>query len=567
MFSIDKKRRAAQLRRKRAGQIKKRSTNTVTVNKSNNNLTKNSTVNSRSKIKKSNQNNKPVRNPRNNIRKMTAKSTIRRNKQSEKSINIYQMKYIFPVLQILASLAFFSTAYMSNMVPDNYVVMLLFIVIALFAFPALLVRSKLKSVKIFSAFLAVLISAVYVVGAIYIGVATRAIGDISNAEYKINNMVVVAREEFNAESLTDVADYSFGVQTASDTENTHLMIEEINTNLNKEVKTIEYADIFELANALLSSEISVAVYNEAFLSIIDETIEDFSSKIKIVHRYGVKVELSTESETPSESSEIPTTYNIEPFTMYISGIDVSGSISTNSRSDVNILMSVNPETNKILLVSIPRDYYVVLPEVSYGTKDKLTHAGIYGVDVSVAALEELLAIDIDCHTRVNFSSLVTIVDAVGGIEVNSDYNFTTKDGSHTFVQGINYMDGEAALSFSRERSAFVNGDFQRGVHQQLVIEAILDKAMSPAIITGINGIIASVSENVETSMTQDEITELVKMQLDLSPAWEFENISLEGTPDWGACYSLGGAEASVVMPDYDSVNETTAIINEFLNER
>ncbi|QEK18916.1 Putative transcriptional regulator YwtF [[Clostridium] hylemonae DSM 15053] len=187
-----------------------------------------------------------------------------------------------------------------------------------------------------------------------------------------------------------------------DQENNGKMIEDVQKVIGRDMKLEEYDTLQEEAEALLKGRIDAAIYNEAFAGILDDAIEDYSSEIRILYQYGI--------DTPVEADEA----DIEtPFNIYISGIDVSGPITTNSRSDVNIIMTVNPSTKKILLTTTPRDYYVPIPDISGEQRDKLTHAGIYGVDVSMNTLERIYGIDISYYARVNFTSLITIVDALG----------------------------------------------------------------------------------------------------------------------------------------------------------
>ena len=174
---------------------------------------------------------------------------------------------------------------------------------------------------------------------------------------------------------------------------------------------------------------------------------------------------------------------------------------------MNLIMTVNPQTKKILLTTTPRDYYVTIPEVSGEKRDKLTHAGIYGVDRSMATLENLYGIDISYYARINFTSLVKIVDALGGVDVDSDYEFTTLHGNYK-------MNGEQALGFARERYSFEDGDNQRGRDQEKVLTAIIHKATTPAILKNANELIAGVSDSVQTNMTSEEMSKFIQMQLD-----------------------------------------------------
>lgn len=226
-------------------------------------------------------------------------------------------------------------------------------------------------------------------------------------------------------------------------------------------------------------------------------------------------------------------------------------------------MTVNPETKQILLATTPRDYYVEIPGISGGQKDKLTHAGIYGVDKSMDTLEALYGIEINYYARVNFSSLIKIIDVLGGVDVNSEYAFSA--GGYSYKQGVNHLNGQQALAFSRERHSFASGDNQRGKNQEAVITAILQKAMSPAILTNANSLIASVSDSLETNMTKDEISDLIRMQLDDGSAWNIVSVNAVGTGDSQACFSSGRQLLYVMQPNMVSVSEISTKMNQVIN--
>lgn len=254
----------------------------------------------------------------------------------------------------------------------------------------------------------------------------------------------------------------------------------------------------------------------------------------------------------------------KPFHLYISGIDVAGDITKTSRSDVNIIATVNPGTRKILLTTTPRDYYVELPGISGGVRDKLTHAGIYGVDVSVKTLEALYGIDISYYARVNFTSLVTIVDAFGGIDVHSEYEFRV--GPYHFQKGNNHLNGEQALAFSRERYSFQEGDNQRGRNQEAVLIALLQKVMSPALLRHADEILSTVEKSVETNFSSEELTKLIRMQLSHPRTWEIIPMAAEGRGDQQPCFSTGRKPLYVMWPEEASVQVIQEKMQEIINE-
>lgn len=254
----------------------------------------------------------------------------------------------------------------------------------------------------------------------------------------------------------------------------------------------------------------------------------------------------------------------DPFSVYISGIDVYGEITEESRSDVNIIATVNPNTKEILLTTTPRDYYVEIPEVSNGYKDKLTHAGNYGVDSSVATLEQLYEVEIPFYVRVNFTSLIEMVDILGGVDVKSDLAFTTGPESGCIVEvkeGVNHFDGKQALAFARERHNLADGDNQRGKNQQKIIEAMIDKAASPMILLKLPRLLDKAGEYTETNMTTRQMQELARVQLAGLGGWKVHSLAAEGTGEKAYCYSYSGGALYVTVPDETSVANIRTAIN------
>lgn len=260
----------------------------------------------------------------------------------------------------------------------------------------------------------------------------------------------------------------------------------------------------------------------------------------------------------------------QPFNVYISGIDVYGEITTESRSDVNLIATVNPKTHKILLTTTPRDYYVLIPGVSNGMRDKLTHAGVYGIDTSIATLEYLYNIEIPFYARVNFTSVIDIVDAMGGIDVESEVAFTTSKAAGTVVdiqEGMNHLNGKEALAFVRERKAFPDGDHQRGKNQQALMSALIKKAVSPMILIQANEMIDGVVGNAETNMSEAQMKALIEMQLNDLKGWEIETVAASGD-DSGKqyCYSYSGGPLYVCVPDETVVESIRNKMQEYLSD-
>ena len=254
----------------------------------------------------------------------------------------------------------------------------------------------------------------------------------------------------------------------------------------------------------------------------------------------------------------------EPFVIYLSGVDTRGELTENARSDVNILAAVNPVTKRVALVNTPRDYYVDLAGTS--SKDKLTHAGLYGVETSMETLGNLYGVNVDHYIRINFAGFISIIDALGGVDVYSDQAFTSvgSPGYYdptTFVEGWNHLDGKSALAFARERHAFASGDIQRGINQMKVIDAMLNKIKSPALLMGFSKIMDAASDCFVTSFSQDQISALVRMQLSDFAEWDIESYTVTGTSSSSTkCYSAKGQKLYVMKPDDSSVNKAREML-------
>lgn len=312
-----------------------------------------------------------------------------------------------------------------------------------------------------------------------------------------------------------------------------------------------YEDITTLAVALTNKEIDSLVLRDTYLQLLDENYNSFYSDLKVLDTFNLKVKKNENIKQPDVT---------QPFIVYISGIDTYGDVTKVSRSDVNILAVINPITNKILLVNTPRDYYVQLHGTS-GNKDKLTHAGIYGIDTSRATLEDLYDVDIDFYVRINFSSLIDVVDELGGVTVQSDHSFTS--GKYTFGQGSNELDGQSALAFSRTRYGFADGDRTRGKNQQKVITAIIEKAINPSVIVRNQGLMNAVNSTIQTDASDTVITKVIKQQLETIGQWQVDSISVTGSDSRGYTHSMGRISLYVMEPNIESLNTARNKIQQY----
>lgn len=450
---------------------------------------------------------------------------------------------LITLIQLAVSVICIVLIWNSGLAPTKYLVPLIIVLLILFVITHALQYLKNNISRYLGQIISLLMTIILAVGSVALLKTDDVLKAVGGATYKTDNMVVVVKKDDKADNIMDAGNYRFGYQTVVDQKNTKKMVKDVEKVIGRDLKAETYESLTDEANGLLNGNIDAAIFNEGYMSMIDDSVEGFSDQVKILYQYGIKTEIKEEKQASVD----------EPFNVFISGIDVAGPITTNSRSDVNIIMTVNPQTRKILLSTTPRDYYVTIPDISGESRDKLTHAGIYGVDRSMATLENLYGINIDYYVRMNFTSLVKIVDALGGVDVNSDYEFTTLHKKYKIEKGMNHLDGDKALAFARERYSFEDGDNQRGKDQEIVLTAIIKKACSPAILKNANELLAGVSDTFQTNMTSDEISKFINNQIADPTEWSIESQAVSGTGDTQACFSSGSQLLYVMWPDETAV--------------
>lgn len=481
------------------------------------------------------------------------RNTIRASRRSNRN----RLGMFCLILQTILSLAFMVVVLFLDMLPMRYLAMIALILFFLWCITlnSQVARRKKGTIgKVFSLFVVCFLS----IGTYYIAKTNDVIGMITGGSFRVDNMVVAVLADDPAEGIEDAADYTFGIQLERGAENMQAAITDIQDELGSDINTVEYDSIQEQAQALHDGEVDAIIYNEAYTDILEEGFEGYKDSVKIIYTHEIRVEMNFGGNASDDS------LTKEPFTVYISGIDVYGDVSQTSRSDVNIIAVVNPNTNQILLVTTPRDYYVEIPGISKGQEDKLTHAGIYGIDASMATLGALYETDINYYVRLNFTSLIEIVDILGGVDVYSDMSFSTgwESGYEMDVQeGWNHFNGEQALAFSRERKNLPDGDNQRGIHQQAVITAMLKKVLSPTMLLKANSILNQVSQDVETNVSQAQLNALIKYQLGHNAKWSIRSVAATGSPSREYCYSSGDTSLYVTIPDYDVVHDIIDLVN------
>ena len=473
---------------------------------------------------------------------------------------------VITIIVIMLSVVFMGLLAMTKMIPTIYMLIIGIVLAVIAAIIWLLVwHTRYTGRFIGGTVLAVIMIAILAFGGFYINKTRSAISNISGETTEVTQMAVYVKSDDAADSVEATAGYTYGILSSLDRENTDGAVAHLNSQFGTEVQTKEYAGLTELADGILNGEVNAMLLNSGYLSVYEDMdgYTDFSTKIKEVGTVDVESTIqSAEESTPVEP--ITTSNGGKIYTIYLSVIDTRGEMTAKSRSDVNIIATINTDTHEVLLVSTPRDYFVPL-SISGGAPDKLTHAGIYGIDVCMDTLGMLYDIDINYYFRINFGGFVKVIDALGGITVNSDYDFDSKNilGYH-FNKGENYVNGEQALIFARERYAFQEGDRQRGKNQMEVIRGVVKKALSPEILTSYSSILSSLDGCFGTNITYEEIAQILQQQLTNGGDWTIVSYSVNGTGATEKPYSMS-QKAYVMVPDYNTVDKAKSLMEKVRN--
>ena len=429
---------------------------------------------------------------------------------------------------------------------DMAIVMLGVVIIGAILFFMTLSKNRRRIARIFGNGFAIAFSILFLIGGFGLSIANSLISDITvqNVEHKDISLIVL--KESDIRSVGDIKeDDTLGYQTICYPESAERMLKALKEERGIENPKQEFGTINEMVKGLYEEIVPIIILDEAYRNVLEEEYPTFTKDTRVIYTINY----------PEEEMNFVKDVNItkDSFVVLISGIDTYGKISSISRSDVNIIAVVNPVQAKILLISIPRDYYV--PIMSGGSSigrgegqmDKLTHTGLFGPQCTMNTLEELFDIPIHYFVRVNFTSVVDIVDAIGGVTVQSDYAFGE------FGVGPNECDGKKALSFARERYAFIDGDRQRGKNQMKIIEAIVGKLSNPTLEYDYLQLFQAVGDCVETNIPDADIKEFIQFQINDMPKWSMETTSVNGSD--GKDYSYySGQKLYVMYPEQASID-------------
>lgn len=474
-------------------------------------------------------------------------------KSKKQNKKIYIISNIILFIYLIVSLFLLGIIIKLSVIPLKYILIIIPIyLIFTLLFSFLIIKKNIKNgIKIFIDVILSILIIIYSSGLIYLNKTLNFMDKIKAKDYQTEEYYVIVLKDSDYDNVNQIKE--IGIYESND--NYKNALEKLHKKIDFTEK--KYNNYINAVNNLLNKKVEAVFISSSHKSILEEQL-DFD-KIKIIDTTEIKIKNDVKIEDIDVTKE--------SFNIYISGIDIYGNISQVSRSDVNMIATINPRTHEILLTSIPRDYYVRLHGTT-GYKDKLTHAGLYGINMSIETLEDLFEIEIDYYVRVNFTTLVNLVDAIGGVDITSDKAFTARtNGSCTYVKGKNHLDGKCALAFSRERYAYSEGDRHRVQNQQSVITAILNKALSSStLVKKYSSILESMGSSFQTNMPQDKIYSLVNMQLDSMPKWNITSISVNGKDSSNYTYSYSAGKLYVMEPDMSTVVNTTNKIKELENK-
>lgn len=471
---------------------------------------------------------------------------------------------------ILAAIMLLLTAFLIweivklGMLPENMLMIgcVIILIIAALVMVLQLGFTRGTASKIILTTITVMMILVYGTGTYYISKATGLLGNVTDFGNETTTTVqVIALKDSGITSEKDLEGKTVGSLKSISLASTQALIQDL-SGKGVTFQDKQYDNIQGMVNGLYDKEVPAIILNDAYRGNItdleDEKFKNFSSDTQVVYTYTYKTENKSTTNSVDDITK-------NPFTVLISGVDSRDGFAESSRSDVNMLATINPVTRTVLLTSIPRDYYVttVCEEdagCQNGAKDKLTHTGLHGTETTKKTIESLLGIDINYTAKVNFTSVVNLVDALGGIDVDvkpglAVDHFYTNDYFGTdygVTEGINHLNGQAALCYARERYAYQDGDRQRVKNQQEVLMAIVKKATSPSVIGNYPALMDALSGAFQTDLSQNEIQSLIQFQLKEMPDWQFITYSLDGQGSTEFCAELGN-NASVMIPDNETV--------------
>lgn len=492
---------------------------------------------------------------------------MKKNKKQNKVGKVFGI--IFSILLVAATMYLLFNIIKLNVLPTKLLFLMTIVFVLLDLIFILLLCFATKGVvsKIICIIFALAISLGSCLGGYYMSKTGGLLSSMTNvAKHSKNTISVVVKESSDMKKKTDLAGRSVGTLANINTQGSKKILKELNKS-GIQMEKREYGSLTEMLESFYNGEVDSIVINESSRSQITDidAYKDFDNNTRVVYQTSYKVENTDKAKAVSNITNTP-------FNVLISGSDTRGGFDENGRSDVIMVATVNPKTGTVLLTSVPRDFYVTTAcdagdGCQEGALDKITHTGIHGTNTTKRTVEKLLGIEINYTFKVGFDTVTDLVNSVGGIDVYVEPGYAVNSlrclsgfGVH---EGVNHLNGEQALAYARERYAYSEGDRQRTKNQQQVLMGIVDKITSPAIVTNYASIMDSMSDTFSTTMSSQEISDLIKYQLNNNPKWKMEQYMVNGTGDTLMCAELGDA-AYVMVPDQSTVTTAKNKINAVL---
>jgi len=442
--------------------------------------------------------------------------------------------------------------------PPKLLMLVALIVVMLFGLTlmGLLLGRRRKILRVAIYIIGIVISILLAVMSVYLWKSDTFIKDVSNGTEERYGISVVVRADSEAQALSDLKGADFAYVTGTGSAMLEEGVREIKTELGP-LKTVHPENLKELSDMLYDGKCDAIIIEESGRSQIADIHNNFELATRTIWNHEI-----TRTVAASDSG-----FNVtqDSFNIYLCGSDSRNNVEEVALNDLNMIVTINPNTSQILLTSIPRDYYIEL--ASYGAKDKLTHAGIFGTEEAMKTVEKFTGLKMDFYVKVSFAALVYVVDAIGGIDVESDTEFTAWTNPDVHItKGMNHMDGVTALAYARERFAYEDGDIHRAQNQAQVMREVALKAASPEILIHYDKLLDALAKGMKTSMSDEQIKSLIRMQLERKSHWDIRDFQMRGESALTKeCYSMWGTELYVMEPDMATVDEALKNIEEFMN--
>lgn len=495
-------------------------------------------------------------------RKVAKKKVQKRKSNKKTSPLLIILNVIVMLLFIAASTYMFYILFPLQMIPELWLYLAIAVVIAIGLVNCIVALLRIPS------FVQILRNLVILILCFGMTFASYTIQNVDEELEEVMSLPttyseyisIVALRDSNIISLSDLEGKKIAYQATVDTENMELVKEYLKANLTKYTPT-RYQEYASAVRDLMNKKVDAIILSESYRPLVEETHENFSTLTSRIDAYEI------ERPVTDIKKAIDVTQN--SFTVFVSGIDTLGKASLNSQSDVNMIVSVNPLSKSIAMVTIPRDSYLENACLGY-SKDKLTNTGAFGVECTAKTIENTFDVDINYYVKVSFSSIIQAVNALGGLEVNVPYSFCERKANRVdiiYVQkGLQRLNGEQALALARNRKNASGGDVGRGKNQQMLVNAAIRQFASSDILATTDKLLKVVNDTVQTNLTKQEIYAFINSFASDLSSWTITNHSAGGKLGWGECASMPGMQLSIINLEDEEVTKIKYLLKNTLSD-